>query len=353
LLLMFSMAGIPMTVGFYAKLNVLQALVANGSVILAIIAGFALLVWGANHFVNGAAGLARNLGVSPLLIGLTIVGLGTSAPEILVSTMASIQGNPGLSIGNALGSNITNIALILGITALVSPLYVHSNTLHREYPVLLLVTLGASALMLDQNLGRLDGILLLVSLFVVMFWIVRLSSQRKADDPLLKELEKELPQPMSTSAAILWFSIGLLILLISSRILVWGAINIATAFGVSDLVIGLTIVAIGTSLPELAASIASAMKHEHDLAIGNIIGSNIYNLLAVLCIPGLIIPGDFAIEVILRDIPIMIGLTVALFFMGYSFKNSSGHINRFEGAVLVSAFIAYQGWLFIDSTGIS
>lgn len=321
--------------------------------ILAIIAGFALLVWGADKFVNGAAGIARNFGVSPLLIGLTIVGFGTSAPEILVSAMASIQGNPGLAIGNALGSNIANIALILGATALVAPLTVHSNTLHREYPVMLLVTLGAAGLMLDQNLSRIDGFILLVSLFVVMGWIIHLGLQRKKDDPMIKELEDEFPTSMKTSTAVMWFTLGLIILLLSSRMLVWGAVNIATAFGISDLVIGLTIVAIGTSLPELAASIASAIKQEHDLAIGNIIGSNIYNLLAVLCIPGLIKPGEFAIEVLLRDLPILIGLTTALFFMGYSFKNTTGHINRLEGAVLITAFIAYQGWLFIDATGVA
>lgn len=321
--------------------------------ILAIIAGFALLVWGADNFVNGAAALARNLGVSPLLIGLTIVGFGTSAPEILVSLMASAQGNPGLAIGNALGSNIANIALILGATALIAPLTVHSDTLHREYPVMLIVTLGAGLLMLDQTLDQRDGVILLAGLVLALSWIVRLGLQRKPDDPMLQEIEDELPPAMPTGKAILWFTIGLLVLLGSSRLLVWGAVNVATALGVSDLVIGLTIVAIGTSLPELAASIASALKNEHDLAIGNIIGSNIYNLLAVLCIPGLLAPGEFAIEVILRDLPIMIGLTLALFFMGYSFNKTTGHISRLEGSVLLLAFLTYQGWLFIDATGVS
>jgi cation:H+ antiporter len=186
-----------------------------------------------------------------------------------------------------------------------------------------------------------------------MGWITHLGLQRKTDDPLIREIEDELPASMTTAKAAFWFSIGLIVLLASSRLLVWGAVNIATAFGISDLVIGLTIVAIGTSLPELAASIASAMKNEHDIAIGNVIGSNIYNLLAVLCIPGLIHPGEFAIEVVLRDLPIMIGLTIALFFMGYSFRNSSSHINRLEGFVLVSAFIFYQSWLFYDATGVS
>jgi len=320
--------------------------------IILILAGFTLLVWGADQFVNGAAGIARNLGVSPLLIGLTIVGFGTSAPEILVSAMASLQGNPGLSIGNALGSNITNIALILGATALIAPLSVKSDTLHREYPLLLLVTFAASGLMLDNNLSVTDGIILLALLVAVMLWIVRLGLKRDHKDPLIEEIEHELPSAMTTGKAILLFTIGLLVLLASSRMLVIGAVNIATAFGISDVIIGLTIVAIGTSLPELAASIASAMKNEHDLAIGNVIGSNIYNLLAVLCIPALFSPGDFSIEVVLRDIPIMIGLTLALFFMGYSFRSAIGHITRLEGLVLLLAFISYQTWLFGQASGL-
>ncbi|MGD2119326.1 MAG: calcium/sodium antiporter [Chromatiales bacterium] len=321
--------------------------------IIAIMTGFALLVWGADKFVNGAAAIAQNIGVSPLLIGLTIVGLGTSAPEILVAAMASLQGNPGLAIGNALGSNIANIALILGATVIVAPLTVHSHTLHREYPVLLLVTLVAAGLMLDQGLYTIDGIVLLAFLAAVLYWLIRLGRQRRvAYDPLVREIENELPEPMPTKAAVFWFAVGLIVLLGSSRLLVWGAVNIATAFGVSDLIIGLTIVAIGTSLPELAASIASALKNEHDIAIGNIIGSNIYNLLAVLSIPGLLAPGPFDTEVVLRDLPIMIGLTIALFFMGYSFKCDTARINRPEGFVMLAAFIAYQGWLFIDATGI-
>lgn len=318
--------------------------------ILAVLAGFALLVWGADKFVTGAAGIARNFGISPLLIGLTIVGFGTSAPEILVAAMASINGNPGLAIGNAIGSNITNIALILGATAIVSPLFVHSNTLQREYPILLLVTFGAAALMLDQQLLVTDGLILLISLFLVLFWLARLGMNQNEHDPLMQEIEDELPEEMPTSRAVMWFILGLIVLLASSRLLVWGAVNIATAFGVSDLVIGLTIVAIGTSLPELAASITSALKNEPDIAIGNIIGSNIYNLLAVLSIPGLVSPGEFAIEALLRDVPIMIGLTLALFFMGYSFRNKNGQINRLEGSALLASFIAYQSWLFLDAT---
>ncbi|MCF6353877.1 MAG: calcium/sodium antiporter [Candidatus Polarisedimenticolaceae bacterium] len=316
---------------------------------VAIMVGFALLVWGADRFVLGAAAIARNLGLSPMLIGLTIVGLGTSAPEILVSVMASFQGNPGLAIGNALGSNIANIGLILGLTALIVPLTVCSNALRREYPILLAICMLVLVLMLDGELGRLDGAILLVALVLVIIALASIalrSRTEKDKDPMVSEYEAEMPEALSTKSAILWFVIGLALLLFSSRLLVWGAVNIAVSFGISDLVIGLTIVALGTSLPELAASITSALKGEHDIAIGNVIGSNIYNLLAVLAVPGLVVPGLFAPEVLSRDLPVMIGLTLAIFVMGYGFRGS-GRINRFEGLLLVLCFVAYQAFLFI------
>jgi len=316
--------------------------------IVAIVVGFALLVWGADRFVMGASAIARNLGLSPMLIGLTIVGLGTSAPEILVSAMASFQGNPGLAIGNALGSNIANIGLILGVTALIVPLTVCSNALRREYPILLAICMLVLVLMLDGELGRLDGVILMASLVLVIFGLARIALRSRTEkDPMTSEYEAEMSEAISTKAAITWFVIGLGLLLFSSRLLVWGAVNIALSFGISDLVIGLTIVALGTSLPELAASITSALKNEHDIAIGNVIGSNIYNLLAVLSVPGVIMPGVFAPEVLSRDLPVMIGLTLALFIMGYGF-GGNGRINRFEGLVLVLCFVAYQAFLFIE-----
>lgn len=313
--------------------------------IAAIIAGLALLVWSADRFVDGAAALARNLGVSPMLIGLTIVGFGTSAPEIVVSAFASLEGNSGLAIGNALGSNIANIGLILGVTALVAPLSVHSATLRREYPMLLAVTLGALVLMLDGDLDRLDGVLLLGSLILVLGLMVRMGMSSRKNDPLIQEFTDGLPPAMSNARAVGWFVVGLALLMVSSRLLVWGAVNIAHAFGISDLIIGLTIVAFGTSLPELAAGVASALKKEHDLALGNIIGSNIYNLLAVLPTAALIAPGVFEPAALLRDMPVMIGLTLGLFVMGYGF-GGPGRINRFEATVLVLAFLSYQGYLF-------
>lgn len=315
----------------------------------AILLGFVLLVGGADRFVCGAAALARNLGVSPLLIGLTIVGFGTSAPEILVSGMAAIQGNPGLAIGNAIGSNIANIGLILGITALVKPLNVHSAVLKREYPVLLFVSFVALGLMLDESLDQIDGLALLFGLVVLLLWMVRVGRQSRNEDPMDSEYDAEIPLAMSTPRATFWFAAGLITLLLGSRLLVWGAVEVAVAYGVSDLVIGLTIVALGTSFPELAASITSAIKGEHDIAIGNVIGSNLYNLLAVLSIPGIIAPGPVAPEVIVRDLPAMLGLTIAIFAMGYG-PNSSGRINRLEGFLLVGVFAGYQGLLFFHAT---
>jgi cation:H+ antiporter len=314
--------------------------------IIAIFTGFAILVWGANRFINGAAALANNLGVSPLMIGLTVVGFGTSAPEVLVSSIAAIDGNPGLAIGNAIGSNIANIGLILGITALITPLSVHSGVLQREYPLLLAISLISLALMWDGTLARIDGAALMVLLFFILGWMIR-SAKAGGGDPIAGEFDAEIPHDVPTSKASGWLIVGLLALLLSSRALVWGAANLAAALGVSDVIIGLTIVAIGTSLPELATTIASALKGEHDIAIGNVVGSNLYNILAVLALPGLIAPGPFLPEVLNRDQPIMIGLTVALFLMGYGSGNQ-GRINRLEGLILLAVFVGYQSLLFFS-----
>lgn len=313
-----------------------------------IFAGFVLLIWSADRFVMGAAALARNLGASPLLIGLTIVGFGTSAPEILVSGMASLQGNPGLAIGNALGSNIANIGLILGITAIVVPLAVNSDVLRKEYPLLLIVSMVSYILLMDDELGRMDGAILMLGLFASMFIVVKIGQRRQQSDVLAQEFTDEIPADMSTGRSIMWFCIGLVLLLIGSRLLVTGAVDIAKAFGVSDLVIGLTIVAIGTSLPELATSIASALKGEHEMAVGNILGSNLYNLLAVLSIPGLVSPGPVAQEVLQRDMPVMLGLTLALFLMGTG-RGGKGSISRMAGVILLLTFVAYQFWVYYAS----
>ena len=314
---------------------------------VALLAGLGVLVYSADLFVTGTAAIARNLGVPPLLIGLTIVGLGTSVPEILVSGIASWQGNTGLAVGNALGSNIANIGLILGGTALISPLAFHSRILKRELPVLMVTSVLCFVLALD-GLMLLDGVLMLSGLVLFMLWLVRTAVKNRNHDPLGDEIEHELPQRLSTSKAWIFAVLGLLGLLISSKMLVWAAVNIAEAFGVSDLVIGLTVVALGTSLPELAASIASVLKKEDDLAVGNVIGSNMYNLLAVYSLPGLIAPGMLAENVIRRDFPVMLAFTLALFVLGYG-VSKVGSINRLEGFVLVSSFSAYQWLVFQNS----
>ena len=240
----------------------------------AVILGFAIVIKGADWFVQGAGATARNLGISPLVIGLTIVGLGTSAPEMLISIIATLDDNGGLAVGNALGSNITNIALVLGITALVVPLVVRSETLRREYPVMFLIMLVSLMLVADGVLGRLDGLILIIGMVLMLWWMVLLG-KRRDHDPMEAEYASEIPR-MSTGRALLWLVIGLVLLLASSRALVWGAVNIAHFFDVSDLIIGLTIVAVGTSLPELAASLMGALRQEPDIAIGNVIGSNMF-----------------------------------------------------------------------------
>ncbi|MEW8231245.1 MAG: calcium/sodium antiporter [Candidatus Thiodiazotropha endolucinida] len=313
---------------------------------VAILVGLVVLVWSADRFISGAAALADNLGVSPMLIGLTVVGFGTSAPEVLVSTMASFNGNPGLAIGNAIGSNIANIGLILGFTALVIPLSVHSSVLRREYPLLLAVSAMAFLLMWDGELNQLDGVILVVTLVAVLGWMIY-TAKTGAADPIAGEFDAEIPHDIPTQKAIILLLGGLIFLLLSSRLLVWGASNVASALGVSDVIIGLTIVAIGTSLPELAASITSALKGEDDLAIGNVIGSNLYNLLAVLSIPGLVAPGTYSPEVLERDLPVMMVLTMFLFFMGHGL-GKQGRINRLEGLLLLLCFIGYQSLLFVS-----
>lgn len=313
--------------------------------VCAVVIGIAVLAWAADRFVFGAAATARNLGVSALMVGLTVVAVATSMPEMLISAIASWQGNAGLGIGNAVGSNITNVGLILGITAVIKPLQVHSTTLRRELPILLAITLVALVLMLDGNLRRIDGVLLLLVLGVVMYWIVSLGLRTRASDPMRGEFDNSVPQDVSTAHALGWLIVGLLMLLFSSRILVWGAVNIAQLLGVSNLVIGLTIVAVGTSLPELAASVAGALRNQHDIAIGTIIGSNMFNLLAVLGIVGIVHPGAFPTELLTRDYPAMIALTLALFAMAYGFRKP-GQVNRLEGGVLLACFVGYQLYLY-------
>lgn len=315
---------------------------------LAIFVGLALLVWSADRFVEGSAVTAGHFGMPPLLIGMVVVGFGTSAPEMVVSALAALQDKPGLALGNAYGSNITNIALILGITALIAPITVHSQVMRRELPILTLITLAAAWLLFDGELSQLDAWGLLTLFALVLGWSIW-SGMKKPNDPLAAEMDAELAvHAMPIRKAVFWLVVGLILLIISSRILVWGAVDIAIRFGVSDLIIGLTIVAIGTSLPELASSVIAARKGEHDLALGNILGSNLFNTLAVVGIAGMISPMAVADEVLVRDLPVMAGLTIALFALGYGFRGP-GRINRYEGAALLTVFAGYTGYLITTS----
>lgn len=313
--------------------------------IVIFLVGLAILSWSADRFVYGASALAKNIGVSPMMIGLTIVAMGSSAPEIVVSATASLSGSPDTAVGNAIGSNITNIALVLGITALVKPLLVSSGTLKREFPLLFAMCLVAVYFLHDQILSFNEGVIL-ISLFVmVLGGMAWLSLNVEKGDPLVDENELEIPNGVSTSVAILWVILGLVMLPLSAHFLVESAVFIAKYFGISDLVIGLTIIALGTSLPELAACIAGVLKGEDDLAMGNIIGSNIFNILAVLGMPGLIAPGLIDADAATRDMYVMLGLTILLLIFSFNFKGTR-RINRLEGAILVAAFLGYQFILF-------
>lgn len=313
--------------------------------ILAIFGGFILLVWSADRFVEGAAATAKYAGMPSLLIGMVIVGFGTSAPEMVVSAMAAIDGNPDLALGNALGSNIVNTGLILGITAIITPILVQSKIVRKEIPLLLLISLALGYFLWDGALTRIESILLLVGFFTLIGWSIY-SAMKGKGDILEGEMDQELAEhAMPIKKAVFWLVLGLILLIVSSRVLVWGAVSIAEALGVSDLIIGLTIVALGTSLPELAASIIAVRKGEHDIAIGNVVGSNMFNLLAVTGIAGVISPiTSLSGEVMSRDWLVMMGLTLALLFMAYGFRGA-GRINRFEGAGLLVAFCAYNVWL--------
>ena len=318
----------------------------------AIIAGFAILVWSADKFVDGAAATAKHLGMPTLLIGIIIVGFGTSAPEMVVSAIAAMEGNTGLALGNAIGSNIVNIALILGITAVIAPITVNSKIVRKEIPILLLIVLFSGYLLFDNTLTFAEGILLLIGFFALVGWSIYAAIKGKGD-ALESDMEDELIEhAMSLKVGIIWLIIGLVLLIASSRLLVWGSVGVATEFGVSDLIIGLTIVALGTSLPELAASIIAARKGEHDIAIGNIVGSNMFNILAVIGIATVIAPmNNIPLEVLQRDWVVMLAVTIALLVMSYGLRAKNGVITRVEGTILVLCYVAYNTYLGMSLTG--
>jgi cation:H+ antiporter len=313
-----------------------------------VFVGLLLLIWGADRFVHGAAATARNLGIPPLLIGLTIVALATSAPEILVSVVASFRGEPDLAIGNAIGSNIANIGLVLGVVAILRPVELKSATLRREMPALLAVSLLTVSLFLDSFLGRVDGLVLLAGLVIVMIWLSRLGMRSASSDPLQAEFDAEIPKHMSMRTAVFWLLIGIATLLVGAELMVDGAIDIAKALGVSEVVIGVTLVALATSIPELAVSVVAAFRGEYGLAIGNIVGSNIFNLLAVIGVAATIQPAALPPSVLSLHIFVMVAFTLVLFAMTYEYEGR-GQITRFEGFALLAAYLAYQSYVVVQN----
>ncbi|WP_304640010.1 calcium/sodium antiporter [Pseudomonas sp.] len=313
--------------------------------LLAVVAGLALLVWSADKFVDGASATATHAGMPPLLIGMLIIGFGTSAPEMVVSALAASQGNPGLALGNAYGSNITNIALIIGLVAVISPITVHSQVVRKELPILLGVTALAGYQLLNGQLSRLDAWVLLGAFFLLMGWSIY-EGMTGRNDALGTELDQELKShPMPLKQAIFWLVLGLVLLIVSSRVLVWGAVDIAQSLGVSDMIIGLTVVAVGTSLPELASALAAVRKNEHDLALGNVIGSGLFNTLAVVGIAAGIAPLSVDPAMLSRDWVVMAALTFALFVMCIGFRGRQGCVNRVEGSILLLVYLGYTGYL--------
>ncbi|MEM5551015.1 calcium/sodium antiporter [Pseudoalteromonas neustonica] len=312
-----------------------------------LILGFAALVWSADRFVYGAAALAKNLGIPTLIIGLTVVAMGSSAPEMMVSASAALAGKTDTAVGNAVGSNITNILLVLGITALFRPLSVSSTTLKREMPLVLLVSIAGWYIFSDNYFSFFEGIALVIGfvVFIAGLILVSIRAKNEADDPFVSEACEDVPDNVTTKSALFWLVIGMILLPVSSHFLVGSAVDIAQYFGLSDLVIGLTIIAIGTSLPELAACIAGVLKKEDDLALGNIVGSNLFNILAVLPLAGIINPSIIDPSAANRDALIMIGATIALIAMSLSFRGSR-RITRVEGGILLVSFLIYQGYIF-------
>jgi len=318
-----------------------------------LIIGLALLVWSSDIFIEGAASTAKHLSISPLVIGVVVLGFGTSMPEVVVATLASLDNSPGLAIGNAVGSNIANIALVLGVTAIIAPIVVKSSILRRELPVLFAVTIGTYLLVLDGELGFIDGIILAIALVAVMTWMIKANKSMDAQDPLASETQQELDDlpELSKNKAYIYLIGGLIVLMISAKMMVSGAVDIAQYFEVPEVIIGLTIIAIGTSLPELAAAIAAARKNEADLMIGNIVGSNLFNTLAVLAVPALLAPSMINSDVLYIDMPIMIGLTIAMIVMAISTKGEAV-IHKSKGLLLSSLFIAYLILLYFRSTAV-
>lgn len=312
---------------------------------VAVVVGLVLLIWSAEKFIDGAAATSRWLGLSPLLIGMLVIGFGTSAPEMMVSVLAAMQGNPGLAVGNAYGSNIANIGLVLGFVALIAPLAVHSSVIRKEMPLLVAVMLLTGYMLMDGWISRGEAVLLLAALGIFITVSI-IQSRRHQADALTDEVTESLDsKPLSRGKAVMWTLVGLVLLVASSRLLVWGAVEIAVGFGVSDLIIGLTVVAVGTSLPELASSISALRRKEHDMVLGNVVGSNLFNSLAVVGLAGVITPIEAGREVLVRDWSVMTFMTLMMVLFAFSWRGRPRRINRLEGGVLFSLFVAYTGYM--------
>ena len=328
--------------------------------IVAVVLGLAVLVWSADKFVDGAVGVARFFGMSTLLIGMVIVGFGTSAPEMVVSALSAMENAPELALGNAYGSNIANIALILGVTALISPVIVKREALKRDVPILIGVTAVAIIQAADGSISRLDGVVLLLLFAGIMGFNIwsELRAKKKASAQEMVADDGDESGKASLPKSVAWLLLGLTLLVLSSRCLVWGAVSIAQALGVSDLLIGLTIVAVGTSLPELASSIAAARKGENDLAFGNIVGSNLFNTLTVVGIASTISPMHTVDPLVFsRDLPVVAVLTVLLLLFGLPVRKKRldanglriGRINRLEGSTFLAIYVGYIGFLIAQA----
>ncbi len=310
--------------------------------IVIICLGFVGLIWGADKFVYGASAFARNVGIPPLVIGLTIVAFGTSAPEIFSSAASALEDEPELAIGNAIGSNIFNIGVALAVALIIKPLTPPPSLLHKELPALMLVSITCAVLLLDYQLAAMDALILIV---LITFFVYRLFRSRK-HSTLPSEDEEEIPANVSTPKAAFWLLFGLLLLIVSAEYLVESAISVADFLGVSSGIIGLTLVALGTSLPELAATVTCALRGHHALAIGNIIGSNIMNILVVLPFPGLLAPGPFNPQLLQRDISAMMVLTILLVLFCYPAIRQQKPIGRMAGILFLLIYFAWFGIMY-------
>ena len=314
-----------------------------------LVVGIIVLALSADKFVEGAAVTARRTGIPPLLVGMLVLGFGSSLPELVVSVLASAEGKTGLALGNAMGSNLSNIGLILGLTAVLSPIAVRSSVLKRELPILLILTTTCSLLLLDGVLSRSNGIVLTAIFFLLMTWSVY-AGLRSPEDQLATEVEQALEGDISGVRATVYLIGGLIFLVISSQLLVWGGVGLARLLGVSDLIIGLTIVALGTSLPELASSIVAVRRNEHDIALGNVIGSNLFNTSIVIGIAGLLSPAALEPGMLTRDIPALATLTIILYVFCRPYRTRKPSINRKEGGLLLVVYLGYYLFLFLQTS---